>query len=722
MRRWRAGSSIWALYLVGWVSQLLLLSPASSQASSPFYLLILMDASGSMKVTDPQGFRKLAAQAVVTLLSPQDRVAIVEFDADGRIRSDWHPASDRAALWRAIQEVGQAGAFTDFRAGLETALDLMKKAPSSARRVILLLTDGILEPNPRDDRYAPYHLEYLRATLGKDRAEQMRLYQEQFRERLGLVARRILETDILPALKREGIEIYAVGFGPTVDKPFLETLSQGTTQRPQEVHAFYIQEAIDWVPAFLKLLAYWDDRMLFHVEEGDIQGGTASSLFVDEFMRDVALIVVTQDVAALWVKDPQGQEVAPLAGTHPNLRVVPLALPPPARWTYGFTHGSGRYRLMVVGRSSISLEVVGLQAQYLHGQEVRAHVRVRLGPRDARPLLDPSSRVMVEVSPDRGPQVQQALNVEREDFVFRYRPPELGTLRLKFTLFGRDRQGREMLPRPTREYRLEVVPSFFVEPARLDFGRVKRGQEAYQEVKIHSGLPGRTSVRMEGHILAASRCKDNREKLPQIREDTFWVTLGEVIQRPVRVGIPRRGCWGDFEGEVTFRPEGSPPYTIQFRVHVPSLWEYATYGVVILLAVTTLGLLGVIFYTIQMGKPVGVLRPIQVPPGNLGMPIHLGRVRRGFLKKCLRRHIIRVGSEKADILLPGLREGVRVSFIFYRWMRPQLRNDSDPRVAQDAPVEVLRSGYPLGVPIGKSCIFGRGDHIRIDTYIFEYQV
>jgi len=716
MGRRKVGLWAWANIFI----LLLLSNYIRSQTLSPLYLLILMDASGSMKTTDPRGFRKLAAQAVVTLLTPKDQVAIVEFDAEGRIRSDWHPASDRAALWHAIQEVGQAGLFTDFRAGLEVALDLMKRAPTSARRVILLLTDGILEPNPQDDRYAPYHLEYLRATLGKDRAEQIRIYQDLFRAKLSLVAVRILETEILPVLQREGIEIYAVGFGPTVDRSFLEALTQGTTRKPQEVHSFYVQEAIDWIPAFLKLLAYWSDRMLLYVEEGTILRDSPASLFIDEFMQDVSLIVVTQGEAVFRVQDPRGREAAPLAGTHPNLKIIPLAGSLPGQWTYGFEQGTGRYRLMVVARSIIGLEVSGLQARYPYGQEIFGRIRLRMGSRDARPFLDPSSRVEVEVSPLGDQAVRQTLSPEGEGFVFRYRPTALGTLRLKFTLFGRDRQGREMLPRPTQEYQVEVVPHFFVEPIRLDFGQLKRGQEVRQSIRVYSGLPEKTRVRLEGQVTAASRCEDRRERLPYIREDMFWVMLGEVIQRPVTLGIPRGGCWGDFEGEVILRPEGSPPYTVRFRVHVPSLWEYTTYGVLLLLMVVIMAFGGFILYRGTLASPKGTLQFVQIPQGCPPMlPIFLRSVsvERPWLKRLLRKHIIQVGSSGVDVVLPGLPAGIRVSLVFYRWMRPYLRNDSDPGMI----IQVRRQGGGL-TPVreGRSLILRDGDQILMGPYILRY--
>lgn len=726
MGRWKASPIIWALCLFLWehppLASELSPQPGGSQTSTPLYLLILMDTSGSMQETDPQGFRKLAAQAIVTLLSPEDRVAIVEFDADGRVRLDWHPASDREVLWRSIQEVGQAGAFTDFRAGLEKSWDLMKGTPPSARRVILLLTDGKLEPNPWDNRYAPYNSEYLRATVGKTRAERMKIYQEQFRDRLSPVARRILETEILPALKGEGIEVYAVGFGPTVDKSFLETLTQTTTQTPQERRTFYVQEAIDWVPAFLQLLAYWDNRMLFRVEEGEVQGGGSLSLFVDEFMRDVFLIVVTQEEATLWVRDPQGQEVGPVAGTHPNLKIVPLTATPPARWTYGFTGGRGRYRLMVTGRSFLSLEVRGLQDRYLYGQEILGRVRVRLGPQDARPLLDPSSRVKAEVWTPQGQYAQQMLNVEGEDFVFRYRPTELGTLHVKFILFAWDRQGREMLPRPTREYRVEVIPHFFVEPAQLDFGRLKPGQEVGQDVRVHSGLPARTPVRVKGRVVAASRCGDRPERVPYVREDTFWVALGEVIRRPVRVGVPRKGCWGDFEGEITFQSEAGPRPIVKFRVHVPSIWEYATWGVIIIVFVVVGSLIFLGFlYIRSTGRPRGVLQPVQVPPPEVILPIHLARIRpRGWWRRYIQRNTIRVGTLKPDVLLSNLSDGVCVSFVFHRGMQPLLRNDSHN---PDVPVEVRRGGLSHPVPVGRYYSLQDGDRIQIGpNYIFEYRL
>jgi Mg-chelatase subunit ChlD len=155
-------------------------APATSDRA-PLSLVFLMDASGSMQENDPQRLRKAAAQAVVSLLNPEDEVAVVEYAAEGRaiISQDgqpWSRADRQEALFKAIEEIGDRGGYTDFYAGLRAGLTAFEGVPETHRKIMLLLTDGILEPNPLDPSYAPHHVSYRLAVTGKSRTQRQAIY------------------------------------------------------------------------------------------------------------------------------------------------------------------------------------------------------------------------------------------------------------------------------------------------------------------------------------------------------------------------------------------------------------------------------------------------------------------------------------------------------------------------------------------------------------------
>ena len=86
-------------------------SDSISPAGTPLSVLLLMDASGSMRHTDPESLRIAAAQAVVSMLKPTDEVAVAEFDASGRILTQaggkvWWPATSQNDLYVLMKSIG----------------------------------------------------------------------------------------------------------------------------------------------------------------------------------------------------------------------------------------------------------------------------------------------------------------------------------------------------------------------------------------------------------------------------------------------------------------------------------------------------------------------------------------------------------------------------------------------------------------------------------------
>jgi hypothetical protein len=74
---------------------------------------------------------------------------------------------------------------------------------SERPKVILLLTDDVLEPNPVDKSYEPvsYAYKYARTTASGARSRKL---EDEYRERLSPIARRLISEDILPALSAQG--------------------------------------------------------------------------------------------------------------------------------------------------------------------------------------------------------------------------------------------------------------------------------------------------------------------------------------------------------------------------------------------------------------------------------------------------------------------------------------------------------------------------------------
>lgn len=123
-------------------------------------VVLLIDDSGSMKRNDPEGLRWSAAQLVVDLAEPGDRVAAVAFS------TEVHPLGQAAVKkmnlittqasreeLKALLSPHPGEGWTNMRDALRFGLELIERERSGNRMAILFLTDGKPElPNNEDQR------------------------------------------------------------------------------------------------------------------------------------------------------------------------------------------------------------------------------------------------------------------------------------------------------------------------------------------------------------------------------------------------------------------------------------------------------------------------------------------------------------------------------------------------------------------------------------------
>ncbi|MCB0354690.1 MAG: VWA domain-containing protein [Bdellovibrionales bacterium] len=122
-------------------------------------IVLLMDSSASMQITDPDRLRIEGAKLLVQFLKSNDRLSIIEFDEEARVIRPLTPYSplDASRVANEIEQVGQSGRYTNILAGIKRAREMLEENPKpGARKVIILLSDGKMDPNPnRKDVDAP---------------------------------------------------------------------------------------------------------------------------------------------------------------------------------------------------------------------------------------------------------------------------------------------------------------------------------------------------------------------------------------------------------------------------------------------------------------------------------------------------------------------------------------------------------------------------------------
>ena len=704
------------------------IAPATSDRA-PLSLVFLMDASGSMQENDPLRLRKAAAQAVVSLLNPEDEVAVAEYAAEGRAISPeddqiWFKASRQDVLFNAIEQVSDRGGYTDFYAGLRAGLALFEGVPDTRRKVILLLTDGILEPNPLDPSYAPHHLSYRLAVTGKSRAQRQAIYDE-YRERLSPIARRLIADEILPVLREQEIEVYTVALGTRADRSFLKRMVDETTLHPVEVHAFEAEKATDLVAVFTQFLQYWTDKTVLKTVAGSITPGARETVFLDEFVLNPHVITLLDGQGDLSFQTEGGASEEPAPDTHQDLSIYALSKQqPPGTWLYDFRSGQGSFRMLWVGQNLFHLVLNGLKPQYRFGEPVEADVLLRIRDQPAETFIAPGTRIVATIGEAGGLTADQPVAQEAGTYRLRFEPERAGTYGLKLVAFARDRQGREILPRPSLQYQFEVLPAFFVTPEQLNFGDAAGGMMLPGLVQIHSGLRGHTTITVTGEITASSRSDWQAlgaARLPGLQEIRFSVAPGSVRDERVTLQLPDEVAWGDYEGHILFTADTGERDVVDFRVHVPSLWEKVRLPLLLFLLILLIAL-GYLIYTWGLLKsPSGTLIPLHVPSGEVLDSIKLGQVRQGFFTRYLnwRRNRVNIGRH-ADIPLHQLPPELSAELSFHRWGDTYIRNRSPESSAHSIVIAESDMDRFEREP-GESLVLKHNSTIELGVYTFRYE-
>ncbi|MDI3283811.1 vWA domain-containing protein [Polyangium sp. 15x6] len=317
------------------------LAPRLASADGALRTVLVIDASSSMRGTDPKELRKVAAELFVDLTRNSDELAVVGFDGAAR---DAMPAlvvvrtpDDRARIKQAVRAVGNDGNWTDFTAGLEGARSLLAGKPRAPgdQDLIVFLTDGRCDPDPRGA------LADAARAGGKTKVEQV-------------CQAKVLD-DLVPSLGKT--RIYAVGLSKSAPRAFLEDLGRRTggigvaTDRPDELPRL-----------FADIYA-----RLFGSRLSEGASSPSISVPVDEGASSLDLVLVGPPKLGMRLFDPKGAEVS-TAGDRPGVyfsdnpayRLLRLDAPEPGAYRLDVSGGGTGGRYAVLQNLDLHLTFPGL--------------------------------------------------------------------------------------------------------------------------------------------------------------------------------------------------------------------------------------------------------------------------------------------------------------------------------------------------------------------------
>ena len=693
-----------------------------AEGKENLHLVLLIDGSLSMKRTDPEEYRKLASQAVFSLLSPGDKVAVVQYADRAELLLPWTDASDQAALFEGINRISSVGT-TDFLLGFRKTLELFEEVPENSRKIILLFSDGELSPYPFSNEYSPLHLEYRRLIAGRSRSEIHRIYDE-FRHRLAPIARAKIDREILPVLREQNIEIFSIAFSDEADQEFMRYLSQQTSLSEIEQRYYYVEHPTDLVEAFLALLPFWQNKVLLYSEEGTVRQSNKRKIFIDEYLKNVFFIVISDEPVNVSLNAEGKQQEKPIEGTHPNIHIIPLKEAiAPAYWEYQVVGTGSNYKVLVVGESTIRIEVQNLQHRYMFGEDLEAIVLLKIGNQDARQVLSSQSpQVIAEILHEGN--LLTSMNLRETDIghALDYSFPHIGNYSIKLTLNALDAMGRSMLPRPSREYQIIVTPRFFVLPEHISFGTIKRGNQGQGEITIQNGHSEGRVIEWASQITDQSR-ELRSDDVPYVK-GTANIGPEETLVIPIDLIVPAGRNWGNFKGELLLETDHGESIIITFTVHVPSWIEKIAWIIIPLLLLLLAFVIAVLVMWSNLKSPVGVLRPIEFPLGTMIDDIKLGRLKRGFWGKYLnwKKNEIIIGGPRSTIFLPAADSQLISKFLFYRFGNDYIKNES--KEGDDNVIRVMDPSVGLDIELkpGRSYSLSNGLKIKVGEYSFKYEI
>lgn len=230
--------------------------------------VLVLDASGSMRLTDPAHLRAEGAKLFIQFLKSGDRLGIIGFsDAAQTIRplSDYAPDQTQA-IAKDIEKVGNVGEYTDLFVGVKAAGEMLRASKrEGATPTIVLLSDGKMDPAP------------AAGTAGSLTSD--------------------LLNKILPDFKAEGIRVHTLAFSDLADKDLLAQIAIATegshffTPTSDKVHESYA-------------------NLFLAVKKPQMLPLTSKGFKIDSDIEEATFYINGEEGAQVRLLSPSGKEIS----------------------------------------------------------------------------------------------------------------------------------------------------------------------------------------------------------------------------------------------------------------------------------------------------------------------------------------------------------------------------------------------------------------------------
>lgn len=229
--------------------------------------VLLVDASGSMLKTDAQMLRYDGAKLFLQFLGKDDRLAIVSFADKANVVSELKEFSKEPTddVVKKIQGIKTEGQYSDILEGIRAAEKILEASPrNDAERIIILLSDGKMEPNPS----------------------------------VALPSSRTLElvNQILPELKTKEIKVHSLAFSDQADKMLLSEISAAT-------------DGLNWFTANSDQVHKSFANLFLAVKRPQVVPMRSRSFALDDDVDEATFYITREEGSKLALISPKNQEM-----------------------------------------------------------------------------------------------------------------------------------------------------------------------------------------------------------------------------------------------------------------------------------------------------------------------------------------------------------------------------------------------------------------------------
>lgn len=236
----------------------------SQRPSEGADIMVLVDSSASMRLSDPAQLRKQALASFASALAPNDRIALGQFAESAQILAPFELVRASTSLAERIAALGDSGEYTDIIAAVKLGAELFQgKGRAGIRKIMILISDGKMDPSPR--KYAP-----AEATA------------------------KLLD-ELLPKVREAGIEVHTIALSEESDRDLMSRIASLTGGT-----GWYAQDASTIGDAL---------REIRQTDKNPIMGGelTQRVISIDQELEEAMIYVRRTPGSRITIVSPGGK-------------------------------------------------------------------------------------------------------------------------------------------------------------------------------------------------------------------------------------------------------------------------------------------------------------------------------------------------------------------------------------------------------------------------------